>query len=213
MILSHIPRFFGLEQVGFTNGITVYEDFLVLEDITEGFLNPSIMDVKIGTQTWGPDASEEKIAKESAKYVGTKGPLGFSILGMIVHSFDSQKSQKFDKSFGKNLKCEQVHLVPETFFCNGEKPPKKLVKIVVDKMKAIRDVFEMQRKYKIYASSLLLAYDASKVRSENLDEKCVNIRLIDFAHVFDADGQRDDNFLGGINNLIQVFENYYSRIQ
>ena len=88
-IRSHIPNFFGVEQIGFTNGVTITEDFLVLADITEGFKLPSVMDVKVGTQTWGPDATEAKIAQESAKYVGTKGPFGFSILGMIVHALDS----------------------------------------------------------------------------------------------------------------------------
>ena len=90
-IKQHIPKFFGIEQVGFVNGVTVTEEFLVLEDLTEGFELPSVMDVKIGKKTWGPDASQAKILQESAKYVGTKGPFGYSVLGMIVHAFDISK--------------------------------------------------------------------------------------------------------------------------
>jgi len=88
VIRAHIPRFFGIESVGFTNGVHVTEQFLVLEDITDGFSHPNIIDVKIGSQTWGPDASEGKIAQEKSKYLGTKIPFGFSILGMLVHAFD-----------------------------------------------------------------------------------------------------------------------------
>lgn len=220
MIRNHIPKFYGLEQIGFTNGTTVTEDFIVLEDITEGYSLPSVMDIKIGSQTWGPDASDAKIAIESAKYKGTKGPLGFSILGMIVHPLDpSLGLQKYDKSLGKDLKATEVQTVPEIFFSFHQGSCSALVQIMLDKMLVIRDVFEMQRKYKIYASSLLMAYDTAAVRAfqagkMTLEElkKSVDIRLIDFAHVFDANGERDDNFLKGINNLIALFEAFLSRL-
>ena len=44
------------------------------------------MDIKIGKITYGPDATEAKIAKESKSYSGTKLPFGFSVLGIISHS-------------------------------------------------------------------------------------------------------------------------------
>ena len=223
LIRSHIPKFYGLEQVGFTNGITVTEDFLVLEDITEGFKLPSVMDIKVGKQTWGPDATEAKKTQEASKYVGTKGPFGFSILGMIVHAFDPEAAVqvvKYDKSFGKHLKTEEVDKVPEVFFASDQGTPKALVQVVLSKIAAIKEVFEMQRQYKIYASSLLLAYDSDAVRklkngeiSEEELEKFVNIRLIDFAHVFDANGERDDNFLFGLNNLLDLFNRFLQRVQ
>ena len=60
--------------------IVVTEDFLVLDDITEGFELPTVMDIKVGKQTWGPDATEAKKAGEASKYVGTKGPYGFRLV-------------------------------------------------------------------------------------------------------------------------------------
>lgn len=217
LIRQHIPKFFGIEQVGFTNGITVTEDFLVLEDVTEGLELPCIMDVKIGAKTWGPDATQKKITQESAKYIGTKIPFGFSITGMLVHSFqDPEKFKKFDKNFGKNLKTADVDQVSKLFLNHDENPPDELIRIFVEKISGIVQVFEMQRRYKIFASSLLLAYDAKAVRkfknqeiSEMELKKSVNIRLIDFAHVFDAQGQEDDNFLFGIRNLQDLFHRYY----
>ena len=67
---------------------------------------------------------------------------------MIVHAHDESapiQVQQFDKSFGKNLKTQDVQRVPELFFCHDQKPPSELVKIVVDKIQTIRDVFELQR--------------------------------------------------------------------
>ena len=144
-----------------------------------------------------------------------------SISGMIVHSLDEKapvQVQKFDKSFGKKLKTEEVQCVPELFFCDDQKPPFELVQIVVEKIKAVLDVFELQRRYKIYASSLLLTYDSEAVRNfknGNITQpqlvKGVNIQLIDFAHVFDANNERDDNFLHGLNNLWKLFSQYLQR--
>ena len=68
----------------FHNGIDVAKDFLVLDDITEGFQLPTVMDIKIGKQTWGPDASEDKKIRESSKYCGTKGPFGFRLVWQPV---------------------------------------------------------------------------------------------------------------------------------
>ena len=146
-----------------------------------------------------------------------------SISGMIVHSLDENapvQVQKFDKSFGKKLKTEEVHRIPELYFCNDQNPPFELVQIVVEKIKAILDVFELQRRYKIYASSLLLTYDSRAVRHFKNKEitqpqlaKAVNIQLIDFAHVFDANGERDDNFVHGLNNLVELFSQYLHKIE
>ena len=59
---------------------------MVLDDITEGFELPTVMDIKVGKQTWGPDASEDKQLRESSKYCGTKGPFGFRLVWQMVSS-------------------------------------------------------------------------------------------------------------------------------
>ena len=86
LIRNHIPKYHGLEQVEFRNGIDVAKDFLVLDDITEGFQLPTVMDIKVGKQTWGPDASEVKKLGESSKYRGTRDPFGFRLVWQMVSS-------------------------------------------------------------------------------------------------------------------------------
>ena len=191
---------------------------------SKGFVKPNIMDIKIGSQTWGPDASEQKIAQEKAKYLGTKGPFGYSILGMLVHAFDEKNSENslkmLDKSFGKELKQDEIQQVPEIFFNHQENPPMELIQIFVTKIATILETFQEQRKYKIYASSLLMAYDAEavqKFKNQEIDldqlENYVNIRLIDFAHVFNAHGEPDENFLTGLTNLLDLFTCYQNSIE
>ena len=75
--------------------------------------------MKIGAKTYGPDATELKKAREDSKYVGTKPVFGFSVLGMIVHSLNPESGLdriKLDRSFGLNLKSDEVESVPEIFF-------------------------------------------------------------------------------------------------
>lgn len=213
---KHIPRFFGIEEVGFINGVTVTEEFLALEDITDQLRLPNVMDVKIGRRTWGPDATVKKRKQEDGKYAGTKGPFGFSVLGLIVHSIRSKSDRwtRQNKSFGKTLKTQDVKKVPRIFFdipTSGVVP--ELINGVVKRLKAILEVVERQNKYRFFASSILLAYDAAGVREflEDGDveklERNIRVKIIDFAHVFPAsEGEKDENFVFGLKNLIALFE-------
>ena len=172
------------------------------------------MDVKMGAKTYGPDASESKMAQEDAKYVGTKFPFGYSVTGLIVHSLaDDGIVTKYDKNFGKNLQSKDVAFIPSTIFDLKNRFVPELIELIVDQMSNIFNVYNDQRKYKMFASSVLIAYDASAVRKFVRNEidrtelsRWTIVRVIDFAHVFDAKGQRDDNFLTGLENLTTLFK-------
>ena len=150
-------------------------------------------------------------------------------MGLIVHSLgptegefsDGCLGKKYSKSFGKNLKTEDVHTVPEIFFGTTQ-PDSKIavcVRIMAKQIRAIYEAFDSQRKYIIYGSSLLMSYDADAVnrfKSGDIDEKelesLVNVKLIDFAHAFPAEGVKDENFLNGLSNLLTLFEDFYKKI-
>ncbi len=148
-------------------------------------------------------------------------PLGFSVLGIIVHpiSSDSGRMTKYDKSFGRDLKTSRAADAPRVFLDVVRSGLNRvLLRLVLDRMCAIRRLYEEQRRYHTYASSLLFAYDALAVRKflrGEADEaelaRWVDVKLIDFAHAFpSADGSRDENFLRGITNLMAVFESLLS---
>ena len=123
---------------------------------------------------------------------------------------------RYDRSFGTELKTEDVLDAPKTFFDHktvGVIP--ELVDVVLERMKTVLDVMGRQRKYLIYGSSLLFAFDTKvvsefrrgKVGKEAL-ETAVNVKMIDFAHVWPSDGVQDTNFVSGLTNLIKVFEDF-----
>jgi hypothetical protein len=120
---------------------------------------------------------------------------------------------RYNKTFGKELKTSEVARIPQVFFdLERSGLVKELVDLVIRKLHGILDLYEKQRKYHTYATSILFAYDAKAVR-EFLDDgdlermkTSVRVNLIDFAHVFPAGGEPDENFLEGLRNLIKVFE-------
>jgi len=53
---SFAPKFHGIKELN-------DKKYIVIEDLTHGFQKPCILDVKIGRQSYGEDATEEKKSK------------------------------------------------------------------------------------------------------------------------------------------------------
>ena len=227
-IKKWVPKFFGIEQFeSDADGILTVSNFLVLEDITAGFELPVVMDIKIGKIVYGPDASPEKKARANNHSWPTRDPLGFKVSGLLAHSLKPEDEDQLNqdgnvyskKSFGQKLTPETVSKVPETFY-NFEFDEKiqTVNDMFVKKLKSILKVFEDQSQYHIYGSSLLFTYDANAVRkfrkgklSIHEFEPFLNIKLIDFANVYESDGEKDENFTRGLRNVISIFENFSSK--
>jgi len=195
-------KFLGIEELQLANGEG--GDYLILENLTAGFLKPCVMDIKIGAVTCGPDASEAKKTKEAQSYVGTKLPLGFSVLGIISYSKSGFK--RLTKTFGKSLNKDRIHEVLDNFLGVNMDFSKVLARCFLEKLEEFIAFFSNQTSYHIYASSLLFVYDYESLDTENYNlRNPVRLKLIDFAHVFPGNGEVDNNFLFGLNNLANLF--------
>jgi hypothetical protein len=100
---------------------------LLLTDLTNNFSKPCVMDLKMGTQTYEPDAPEEKCLRESGKYPQQK-QFGFRIVGMRIYDpkhadADAKGFRHFDKSYGRSLTTRESLLdAMRLFFSAGIKP-------------------------------------------------------------------------------------------
>ena len=224
-IRNCIPKFMGIEQFESTvDGDEAISNFLILEDITGGFELPAVMDIKLGHKVYGPDASPEKRARNDSSLWPTQSPCGFKVSGILSHSLKPENEGILNedgkvyskKTFGLILTPDKVWQVPEAFYDSKDSGKVEIVNnIYLQKLKEILRVFEVQSKYHIIGSSLLFTYDANAVRkfrngslSANELEKFVQLKLIDFANVYEAAGEKDENFLSGLRNLISVFEQF-----
>jgi 1D-myo-inositol-tetrakisphosphate 5-kinase/inositol-polyphosphate multikinase len=199
------------------------EAFLKLEDLTKPFKNPCIIDIKIGRVTWDPNATKEKRIKEESKYPPLKN-LGFQLLGCRVGhpSGINLKTIKLDKTWGRSLNEENISDGLKLFLSSaGSSQRLELIKgQILTKLYAIQNWFLSQTRFRFYASSILILYDGisledigSQGSSDSDDDPkkemipLVDVRMIDFAHVFDGEPNcLDENYLFGINNLIANFE-------
>jgi hypothetical protein len=100
---------------------------LLLNDLTINFSKPCVMDLKLGTHTYEPDAPEEKCRRESSKY-RQQEQFGFRIVGMRVYDpkhadADPKGFRHFDKSYGRSLDTRDALLEAlRLFFSAGIQP-------------------------------------------------------------------------------------------
>lgn len=196
---DHAPHFHGLETVTKEDGTTA--QYLILENLTGGMTRPCVMDIKVGKITYGPDATAEKIAKTKKSYLGTREPFGFNVSGIVVDS--DEGITRLDKNYGKSLSAETIHTVLDNYLGGKNAQAIALAKYFVQKLRDIEVFFEKQTAYHVFGSSLLFIFDQGSP-----DTSSAQVRLIDFAHAFPADGKVDENYLFGLRNVGKLFETF-----
>lgn len=157
-----VPKYHGVKTLQIKDREV---DFLVLEDLTKDFKEPCIMDIKIGRRTWDPNASYEKIIAEDQKYHECKRDLGFCIPGFQVYKIASNQLVKYDKDYGKKLNKDTAREAIKVFlnadthhFC------RKLLVQILASLWQIQHFARNQRRLRLYATSVLLVYDARRLR-------------------------------------------------
>lgn len=213
------PRFYGVVES--TKTEAAHSAFIRLEDLTRPFRNPCICDIKMGRVTYDPDATEAKRKRESVKYPPLMNT-GFQLLGCRI-SNDGSMASNLDKKWGRSLDQDQLVDIGLRKLLSSAGPAERyllVVKEILAKLMKIREFFMIQTNFRFYASSLLVLYEGycpaelgsqgssdSEDDRSRLDHPRVDVRMIDFAHVWAGDGtQLDDNYLFGLNNLILAFE-------
>ncbi|XP_017882576.1 inositol polyphosphate multikinase [Ceratina calcarata] len=160
---NYVPRYYGTTELQiFGRRVT----FLTLKDITDGMAEPCVMDIKIGRRTWDPLATPEKRATEELKYAESKRTYGFCITGFQVYCVSSGQLKQFGKHYGKTLDANGVVEALKIFLnITPERPPcRQLVVKLLSILWRILLFFRVQRMFRFYSSSLLVAYDAKRLR-------------------------------------------------
>ncbi|EDW77696.2 uncharacterized protein Dwil_GK24631 [Drosophila willistoni] len=225
----YVPRFYGHLKLAVNQR---EHTFIRLEDLTRGMLQPCVMDVKMGRRTWDPESSPHKRQVEEQKYVICKQKLGLCLPGFQVYlpTNSTNSSQEGDhsvilrhgKDYGKSLNVAGFKQTMALFFNASTSDSKAqavgsevLLREILRQLREILDWFKHQRQLHFYASSLLICYDGSQLshaKSSMLPSDWIRVRMIDFAHVYPAEnGQPDENYMFGLESLIEVVESIHHR--
>ena len=237
IIQSFIPKFHGFVYVQHSNSsnnnsITRGEEsieaeemheYIQLEDLTHDYLYPSIMDLKMGTQTYDEEASIDKIEGDRKKYIH-QITLGMRVIGMKIHRADTGYQRK-DKNWGKQLTEETIKSGLKCYFegyiCN-------VVPIVIEKLNQLLAWFKVQTDYRFYSSSLLILYESSvSSNPDSANPNNVRVCMVDFTHVYGParskffslhddslnvsglhliQNQKDEKYTHGLVKLIKILQ-------
>ncbi|XP_055700507.1 inositol polyphosphate multikinase-like isoform X3 [Phlebotomus papatasi] len=162
-----VPEYRGTQKIFVGDR---YVDFMKLVDATDGMLEPCIMDVKIGARTWDPLATEEKRAAEEQKYLSCKKALGLCIPGFQVYHLATGRVKRYSKDYGKKLNEKSVKDALRIFLNADSGLSRALLVQLLSGLWAIQKWARTQKTLRLYSSSVLLIYDARRLRS-NLESK------------------------------------------
>uniref|UniRef100_A0AAF5PGW5 Kinase n=3 Tax=Wuchereria bancrofti TaxID=6293 RepID=A0AAF5PGW5_WUCBA len=197
---AFVPKFYGLKtlRVGRKE-----MEFIVMEDLAYRYKCPCIMDIKMGRVTYDPSATKAKRLSEAIKYPEQE-TLGFRLTGYRMRFGRNENDLRVrDKQWGRSRNLENVVDAFREFLSGRLMEKSSVAEQTLEQLYKLRKWFNSQRVYHFYASSILLAYEACVERPPN-----VLVKLIDFSHVFPANGAVDDNYLFGLNNVINIVEKY-----
>jgi len=190
---SMIPQYHGVYRPPDSN-----YDFLVLLDLTPQFRLPCVIDIKMGTQTFEPDAPLAKRRRENTKYPDQKRD-GFRLVALRVWDEVKQGYLAYGK---EELRSGDIKSKMALHFFNGKHLRMDVLRETIHKFKEIKEWFLHQKSLWFVSSSLLLVYEGDPLQPLKID-----VKLIDFAHVRNTTGS-DIGFIKGLDNIIQIFEEY-----
>jgi len=81
----------------------------------------------------------------------------------------------------------------------------EVVPTIVSQLGRIEEWFQHQHQYEFYSSSILVIYEG---KQKATDKECPRVRtmMIDFGHVYDSNGNRDEGYLYGLRSIIHHFQ-------
>ncbi|XP_042491237.1 inositol polyphosphate multikinase beta-like [Macadamia integrifolia] len=215
-IPDHIRRFFpifyGTQLLEASDGSGLLPH-LVLQDLVSNYVHPSVMDVKIGSRTWYPQASEDYEKKCVIKdRESTSLFLGFRISGLQTYENEESGFWKPDKKRVKGFTVDDVRSVLRKFVSfnpsSDSNPDCSFASIVyggstgiLAQLLELKAWFEDQTDFHFYSCSVLMMYEKEAALEGRTCS--AEIKLVDFAHVVEGKGVIDHNFLGGLCSLIK----------
>lgn len=132
--------------------------YLGLEDLSRSFVKPCIMDIKMGTQTYEPNANEAKKRKEVIK-CPYQSETGFRLVGLKAYDVRCDKYGWLSKHFGRRIEPSMAFAALALCFFDGVCIRRDVVTVAIQKLERIHLWFKSQNSVHFYCSSILIAYD------------------------------------------------------
>ncbi|KAG5443636.1 Inositol polyphosphate multikinase [Clonorchis sinensis] len=175
LLRKFLPQYIGVFQC-----LHFRELYLGLSDLFASLSRPNICDFKLGTVSYGPNATQSKITHEDSKYIWRR-TLGFLLCGMQIHDSTHDTFFQPDKNFCRSIAPhEMLDKVMLPFL--GPDPDRRsyLSHSYVQIITNLLDWFEDQGSSCILfcCTSLLLGHDTV----DSPLDPTATAKLVDFSH-------------------------------
>lgn len=190
-----IAGYHGVKEVN-QNGIN--GKFMIIDDLTYPYRQPSVVDLKMGVKTWEDDAPTEKIERESKKYP-LQRKIGFRLTGMRVFNPEKQDFDIYGKDYGYSLTEETLPNLFTNFFSFVKAEFRQtVIRSVIQQLESILDWFENRGHLQFICTSVLIIFEG-----DTESDYHPIVRLVDFAHMKQlAADQRDEGFIVGLKWIL-----------
>ncbi|CAF3298367.1 unnamed protein product [Rotaria socialis] len=195
--------------------VSVSQKYILLENVTARFHNPCILDLKMGKRQYADvDSDKKRQSKIKKCESSTSSTLGVRLCGMQVYQIDSRRYKFTDKYRGRVLNTEEFCSSLVQYFDNGSTQRFDVISGIIEQLEALHGIISSLVKYRFYGGSLLIVYDGS------VNSKCIDVRMIDFAHTISAKTNNDESsmchsgpdegYLHGLESLIRIFRDIFN---
>ena len=190
------------------------QHYVLLQDIRANFVKPCMMDIKMGTQTYEPDAPTDKRRRERSKYQ-QQSIFGMRIVGMRRYDPTDPHSDQdgfvtVDKNHGRSL-ATRGDLVDafRWFFSSTTAGGSKVVRTqsisnILMLLQLLRRWFDENNCLCFYSSSILLVYEGA-TDAGGSSTNLTNMKMVDFGHVRREAGG-DHGYILGLRTISSILK-------
>ena len=199
---NFLPKFYGIKKTAKGS------QYIVMEDLIDGFSSPCVADIKLGQRRFDLYTSPYQEKKRVMQHGSTSESLGVRIIDVTKRK-KGKIIMEHHRTAGYRLTSDEFYQILNDFL------PGKLKIFFKQKVKGMLEAYSNAVKdnpgLRLYGSSILITYDGD---AANETEDCLRVKIIDLAHSYMNLGDTEhvniqnetfnDHVLNGLQSLLQI---------